>query len=487
MRRRLSWPLTFLLVLLAACGPATPTAPGPAGPAVALADCVLAAPGSAGQVDARCGTLVVPEDRARPDGRQISLRVAVVPAVSRSPRPDPLFLLAGGPGQAATEAFPAMIGAFEQVNQARDIVLVDQRGTGGSNPLRCLDPNDESVLDEAAVTALLQACPEKLNADLRQYTTEIAMRDLDAVRAALGYEQINLYGASYGTRAALTYLRLYPDRVRTLILDSVVDADFRLLLNASRDGQRALELAFARCQAEAACQAAFPDTAGEFAALLERLAAQPVDLTIAHPLTGQPLQFTLTRAVLTNIIFGALYAPEFVAILPLSIHTAYAAGNYGPLVAQALSLDAGLYDGMFYAVACAEDAPFISAAEAEAAAGPVFGDRTVALRAVCADWPRGSVSAEFRTPVASAVPTLLLSGEADPITPPQYAEAVARALPDSLHVVAPGMGHGILIRGCVDRLATDFIAQGSLQGLDASCAQAIQPPPFFVSFTGPQP
>ncbi|MBL8058998.1 MAG: alpha/beta fold hydrolase, partial [Anaerolineales bacterium] len=251
MRRRLSWPLTFLLVLLAACGPATPTAPEPAGPAVALADCVLAAPGSAGQVDARCGTLAVPEDRARPDGRQISLRVAVVPAVSRSPRPDPLFLLAGGPGQAATEAFPAMIGAFEQVNQARDIVLVDQRGTGGSNPLRCLDPNDESVLDEAAVTALLQACPEKLNADLRQYTTEIAMRDLDAVRAALGYEQINLYGASYGTRAALTYLRLYPDRVRTLILDSVVDADFRLLLNASRDGQRALELAFARCQAEA--------------------------------------------------------------------------------------------------------------------------------------------------------------------------------------------------------------------------------------------
>jgi pimeloyl-ACP methyl ester carboxylesterase len=487
MRLRVCSSLALLVIWLAACGPAPSTETGQAGAGLTLTDCVLAAAGGAGQVDARCGTLAVPEDRARTDGRQINLRVAVVPAVSRSPRPDPLFLLAGGPGQAATEAFPAMLAAFEEVNQTRDIVLVDQRGTGRSNPLRCLDPDDETVMDEADVIAALQACPARLEADLRLYTTEIAMQDLDAVRAALGYEQVNLYGASYGTRAALTYLRLHPDRVRTMILDSVVDADFRLLLDASQDGQRALELAFGRCQADAACRDAFPEVAGEFAALLERLEAQPVDLEIANPVTGKPLAFTLTRAILTNIIFGALYAPEFVALLPLTVHTAYTDGNYGPLVAQAISLDAGLYDGMFYAVACAEDAPFITAAEAATAAGPIFGDRTAALRAVCAAWPQGAVSADFRAPVSSAVPTLLLSGEADPITPPKYAEAVARHLPDSLHVVAPGMGHGILIRGCVDRLATDFITLGSLQGLDPACAQAIQPPPFFVSFTGPQP
>ncbi|MBP7692671.1 MAG: alpha/beta fold hydrolase, partial [Anaerolineales bacterium] len=298
---------------------------------------------------------------------------------------------------------------------------------------------------------------------------------------------INLYGASYGTRAALTYVRRYPERVRAMILDAVVDPDFRLFLGASQDGQRALDLTFARCAADAACQAAFPELAAEFAALLERLEDQPAAVTVPNPVTGAPLELTLTRAMLTNIVFGALYAPEFVALLPLSVHTAYADGNYAPLLTQAYSLDAGLYDGMFYAVACAEDAPRLTAAEAAAAAGPTFGDRTTALRAVCAEWPAGAVSADFYQPVTSAVPTLLLSGEADPITPPQYAAVVAAGLSQSRQIVAPGMGHGILIRGCVDRLATEFIEQGTAAGLDSACVQAIQPPPFFVTFTGPRP
>ncbi len=476
----------IVLALAAACA-AAPSTLAPAAPTLTLTDCVLSSPSSASQVDARCGTLTVPEDRAQPDGRQITLRVAVVPAVSRSPEPDPVFLLAGGPGQAATEAFSDLISAFEQINQDRDLVLVDQRGTGQSNPLRCLDPEDETVMDEAQLIAALKACPARLDADLRLYTTEIAMQDLDAVRAALGYARINLYGASYGTRAAQTYWRLYPDRVRAVVLDSVVDPAFRLLLDASLDGQRALELTLARCEADAACQAAYPDVRAELAAVLERLDAQPVDLAIANPLTGAPLAFTLTRDILTSVIFNALYAPEFVALLPLTIHTAYTDGNYAPLVAQAVSLDAGLYDGMFYAVACAEDAPLITAAAAAAAAGPVFGDRTRTLREVCAAWPQGAVSADFRAPIVSDTPALLLSGEADPITPPKYADVVARSLPNSLHLVAPGMGHGLLIRGCVDRLVKDFIAQGALTGLDTTCVQAIQPPPFFVSFTGPRP
>lgn len=486
MRSRV-FSLILLLSLAAACGAPPSTEPGPAGATLALTDCVLASPGSNSQVDARCGTLTVPEDRARPDGRQIPLNVAVVPAVSRSPEPDPVFLLAGGPGQAATEAFPALIPAFERLNQERDLVLVDQRGTGKSNPLRCLDPDDETVMDEDRMIAELKACPARLESDLRLYTTEIAMQDLEAVRAALGYARINLYGASYGTRAALTYLRLYPDRVRAVILDAVVDPGFRLLLDASQDGQRALEAAFARCEAEPACRAAFPQVREEFAALLERLGAQPVDLEIAHPLTGKPLAFTLTRDILAGIVFSALYSPEFVALLPLTVHTAYADGNYAPLVTQGMSVDAGLYDGMFYAVACAEDAPLITADDAAAAAGPVFGDRTRPLREVCAAWPQGAVSAEFRAPVASDVPALLLSGEADPITPPHYADAVARSLPNSRHLVAPGMGHGLLTRGCVGQIVTDFIARGALDGLDTACVQAIEPPPFFVSFTGPQP
>lgn len=481
--RRFFWSC-LSLVYLAACA-AAPVTPA-AGP-LALTDCTLTTPGTTSQIDARCGTLEVPEDRAQPAGRRITLRVAVVPAVSRSPRPDPLFLLAGGPGQAASEAFPAEISAWERINQTRDLVLVDQRGTGGSHPLRCLDPEAETVRAEAELIAALQACPAKLNADVRFYTTEIAMQDLDEVRAALGYPQINLYGASYGTRAALTYLRLYPERVRTLILDAVVSPDFRLMLNAAQDGERALELALARCAAEAACRAAFPDLRAELAGLLQRLAQQPETLHLPNPVTGAPLAFPLTRAGLARLIFGALYAPEVAALLPLALHTAYADRNYAPLVAQAYSLDAGLYDGLFYAVACAEDAPRFTAAEAAAAAGPVFGDQTAALRAVCAQWPAGAVSAAFYQPVRSAAPALLLSGGADPITPPQYAAQVAAGLSHSLQVTAPAMGHGILVRGCVSALATDFINRGTVDGLDPACVQQITPPPFFVSFTGPQP
>jgi pimeloyl-ACP methyl ester carboxylesterase len=246
-------------------------------------------------------------------------------------------------------------------------------------------------------------------------------------------------------------------------------------------------LVLARCEADEACREAYPDVRAEFTALLERLQAQPVDLQIANPVTGKPLAFTLTRDILASIVFNALYAPEFVALLPLTVHTAHADGNYAPLVTQGMSVDAGLYDGMFYAVACAEDAPLIPADEAAATAGPIFGDRTRPLREVCAAWPQGAVSPEFRAPVVSTVPVLLLSGEADPITPPKYADAVARSLPNSRHLVAPGMGHGILIRGCVDRIVTDFITRGGLDGLDVACVQTIQPPPFFVSFTGPRP
>jgi pimeloyl-ACP methyl ester carboxylesterase len=182
-----------------------------------------------------------------------------------------------------------------------------------------------------------------------------------------------------------------------------------------------------------------------------------------------------------------MYSPEFVALLPLGIHTAYEKQNFTPLITQASSLGAGLYDGMFYAVACAEDAPFITEQAALETASPVFGDRTRALREVCAAWPQGAVSAAFRQPVSGDVPVLLLSGEADPITPPEYADEVARTLPNSLHLVGPGMGHGLLLRGCVNRLANRFIANGSVEGLDASCVQDFEPTPFFVSPTGPRP
>jgi len=380
-----------------------------------------------------------------------------------------------------------MISMMSQIHEDRDIVLVDQRGTGKSNPLRCLTPEDESLTDEQVI-AKLKACPETLDADLRFYTTEIAMTDLDEVRAALGYESINIYGASYGTRAALTYLRMFPEHVRTVTLDAVVDSGFVMFVDAAEDGQASLEEFFAHCEADEACNSTFPKLRSEFNDLLLRLEESPVEITIPHPLTNQPLDLTVTRQMITNMVFNTLYVPDLVATLPLSIHAAYADENYVPLISQAFLVDAGIYDGMFYAVTCTEDAPLISASEAAARCKQsVFGDRTVDFAAVCADWPKGKVSPEFRTPVVSNVPVLILSGGADPITPPWHAEKVAENLTNEIHLVFSGMGHGNFSSRCSTNIFKSFIASASIEGLDTSCVKDIQPPPFFMDFSGPRP
>lgn len=453
---------------------------------ITLEDCALASP-TGDQVDARCGTLTVPEDRANPQGRQIDIHVAVIPAVQREPEPDALFLLAGGPGQSAIETFPAVVSMMFFIHEHRDIVLVDQRGTGKSNPLRCLDPEDESLTDDEALEKL-KACPTQLDADLRFYTTEIAMTDLDEIRAALGYETINLYGASYGTRAALTYLRMFPERVRTVTLDAVVEPDFIMFMDAAEDGQAALEKLFTRCEADEACSKTYPDLRNEFEQLLARLEASAVDITIPHPVTNKPLALTVNRELITNMVFNTLYAPDLVATLPLSIHAAFADENYVPLISGALLVNAGLYDGMFYAVACTEDAPLISADEAaRGSEGSVFGNRTVDFADVCAEWQKGEVSPEFREPVVSEVPVLLLSGEADPITPPRHAEEIAEHLSNDIHLIFPGMGHGNLISRCGLDIFRDFIENPVIADLDTTCVERVQPPPFFVDFSGPRP
>jgi len=478
--------LLFMICLLfSACS--TKSATPAAVRNLELTDCALPSP-SGRQIDARCGTFNVPENRSNPAGRQIALKIAVILAIKRKPAPDPLFMLAGGPGQSAVKTFPSMISLLDNIHESRDIVLVDQRGTGESNPLRCLDPEKDEDLTDAQVIERLQACPSQLNADTRFYTTEIAMQDLDAVRAVLGYETINLYGASYGTRAALTYLRMFPNRVRTVTLDAVVDPGFIMLMDAAGDGQKSLDSFFARCAADQACQSTYPNLKTDFGELLKRLESSPVEITIPHPVTNKPLTLTVTRRMITNLVFNTLYSPDLVATLSLAIHSAYADGNYLPLISQAYMLDAGLYDGMFYAVTCTEDAPLISQSEAEKLSqGSQFGNRTKEFVEVCAKWPKGSVSADFRAPLVSNVPTLILSGDSDPITPPWHAEKVAESLGNELHLVFKGMGHGNLSSRCTTNLLKNFLDSASVAGLDASCVAGIEPPPFFVDFSGPRP
>ena len=476
--------LLFVVLHAALITACTPRAAAPTeSQSLALTDCVLSSPNIEDPVTAKCGKLPVPEDASNPQGRQIDLNIAVVPAIKRSPEPDPLFILVGGPGQSAVETFPGLFTTLSRIHEDRDIVLVDQRGTGKSNPLNCVNVEDES-LEEEQVIALLKQCPQKLDADLRQYTTDIAMHDLDRVRSALGYESINLYGVSYGTRAALVYLKLYPEHVRSIVLDAVVDPAFVLYQDAAADGQRALDLFFERCQADEGCQSTYPQLRSEFDALMNKLGEQPAQATIPNPITGKPLQLTVTSTLLANLIFNTLYVPDLVAMLPFAIHQAYAEGNYAPLITQAYLVDAGIYYGMFYAVACTEDAPLLDSKSDEQG---LFENSLQTFQKVCATWPHGEPPQVIHDPVVSDVPVLMLSGEADPITPPWHADQLSDSLHNSLNLIFKGMGHGNSSNECAMKIMASFIETASIKGLDTACVESVTPPPFFVDFSGPQP
>jgi len=445
---------------------------------------------------AQCGELEVAEDRAAPASPHIRLKVAVIPALDRSGPRDPLFVLAGGPGQAATDFYVSAAPALARVQRERDIVLVDQRGTGGSNALDCEYPEEDELAEmtPAQIRRLTRSCLAALKSDPRHYTTSVAVRDLDEVRAALGYEHVNLYGVSYGTRVAQHYLRRYPKRVRAVILDGVVPPGLVLAADSALQAQRALNLIFERCRADPECHAAFPDPAGAFVTLRSRLTRQPAIVSMPDPVTGVVTSETI-RAIHLQIATRFLsYAAERAALLPLLLDEATTRNNLAPLAAQAELLATryanSLSIGMHNAVVCTEDAPLIDPARIDRLALEKSYLGTLQLDGlieICKVWPRGTIDADFHAPIASAVPVLLLSGTVDPVTPPSYAEEARRALSQSIHVVIEGQGHGQLGVGCVPRLLADFLERGATQELDVSCARTISPAPFFTSFAGPPP
>ncbi|MBI4927116.1 MAG: alpha/beta fold hydrolase, partial [Anaerolineae bacterium] len=482
------------VVLLAGCSAAPAmTQASQAQPTLALEPCLLSSPGLSRRVDARCGTLNVPENPADPQGRQIGLRVAVIKASSSNPEPDPIFLLAGGPGQAASQAFLPILPALERSTFKRDVVLVDQRGTGGSGALTCPESlNAEAPIDyfptPQEMAAEYRACLDGLDADPRYYTTDLSMQDIDAVRAALGYDQINLMGVSYGTRAAMAYMRLYPEHVRTAVLDAVVPPNWVLGASVRRDAQSALEIIFARCAADEACQKAFPDLPGDFDGLMARLREKPETVTLPDPITAKDTTLTVSPEIAGAMVRLISYSSDFSALLPWLIHTA-AEGDLRPLASQylisATSSGAGIEYGLFFAVVCSEDIPFLPP---EGELGDYFFYKIdESWRAVCAEYPSNPQSEADRVYPNLDTQTLILSGEADPVTPPANGALAASYLPNSMHLVLPGQGHGNLAVGCVPNLIRQMLENGTVEGLDASCIERAQPLPFFISAVGPQP
>ena len=482
-RERSSAGLCVPLLALACASGAAPER------SISLTPCRLDGLGAAAQ----CGSLRVFENRETRTGRQIDLRVAVVPALAARPRPDPLFILVGGPGQAATQAGAQLAETLSAVRQQRDIVLVDQRGTGGSNPLTCESDRTQPLAEAFAPRselAEMRACHAGLDADTTLYATPVAMADLDEVRAALGYETVNLWGGSYGTRAALVYLRQYPERVRSVTLDGSAPAALTLPLYVARDTQRALELLFDDCAADPDCQRTFPNARGDFQARLASLEAQPLETTVLHPRLGELSHLRIERAGVASAVRNMLYVPQLAGLLPLAIERTKAS-DYGTFVAALDAFTSGVEvsTGMFLSIVCAEDVPRFDAARAAALTQGTFlgGQWLLDLKAQGESWPAAQLPDAYFEPVVSDVPSLLLSGNLDPVTPPSWGELVAQGLHRSRHIVVPGAGHGTTPLGCIPDLLADFLERLAPAQLDASCVERIQRPPFFTSLQGPQP
>ena len=437
--------------------------------------------------DAQCGVLKRPLDPARPEGSQIDLHVVVIPALARQKLPDPIFFFAGGPGQSAVGLAGTIEHLTSRLGARRDLVLIDQRGTGHSAPLRCDVPTAEEslarALDRTRAIAALDACRISLQklpwGDLRFYTTTIAMADVDAVRAALGAERIDLIGVSYGTRAALEYLRAYPTHVRRAVIDGVAPPDMVLPESDDVDADAALAALFRDCAAEKACAQSHPALAQTWAALLASL---PKAVDFVGPVSGEARHVTMTRDALRSLVRPGLYSPMLGALLPYAIDQA-AAGRYESLMAMAAG-DVDISEGEHFSVICAEDAPRMAPA---GAAGSDQGARAM-YRAACANWPRGEVPAAFYSIPRSAAPVLLLSGGLDPVTPPRHAERVAKALgPNARSVAVANNGHNVTAIACMRDAVFHFInaaTDGEAQAVDMGCAARVPRP---LAFEPPLP
>jgi pimeloyl-ACP methyl ester carboxylesterase len=434
-----------------------------------------------------CGKLTVFENRETRTGRTIDLNIVVLPALDQKAKAEPLFDLEGGPGAAASNAAMFYAKEGKEYRRKHDVVLVDQRGTGKSNPLTAppIKKTPQDYLREMYPVDYVQNLRRILGerADLTQYTTSIAMDDLDDVRAWLGYDRINLVGLSYGTRAVLVYMRQHPEHVRSAILLAVAPTDLKMPLHHSESAARAMDLLLGECERDAACHAAFPQIRDDWKNALAQLEKQPA--RVEHsPDKAEPTTVEIQPGVFEEKIRTWMYGRDKAARIPLIVHHA-AAGDFAPFLQQAIgpSIPDFVADGMYLSVTCAEDVPFINQDEAaKLNAGNPFGNyRVFQQTRACGMWPRGEIPTDFLEPVSSNVPVLIFSGNMDPVTPSRYGEEVARHLPNSRHVIIPEAGHGVdglTDPGCMDRIAIEFLDKSDANNLDVSCVERMAPPPF---------
>jgi len=455
--------------------------------------CDLDAQGRARRVE--CATLTVPEDYDAANGPTVELHITRLKADTANPRPDPFLAIAGGPGQAASDSFLFLDRVFDDLDDSRTFYLVDQRGTGYSNRQTCDLPDEERLMleyDAELTRKTARRCLEQFDGDSRQYTTSVAIRDLEQVRQALAVPQWNLMGVSYGTRVVQHYMRQYPESVRTAVLDSVVHPALNLGPHIAIDSQAALDAFFQRCRETPTCVDRYPQLEPQFEGLLDALTENPRSVTYEDMHTGQQVTRELTAAHIIGLVRFSLYHTDQTALLPPLFHEAYTNDNFAPLARRAFELirqsSQALAIGMHNAIVCTEDVPFYQPdkTDRQHLKTTYMGDRVVkALRDTCSVWPQGVIDPKFKQPLHSDIPTLLFSGEWDPITPPAYAEQAMRHLSKARHFVVPGQGHSVSVLGCAPTVVAQFIQSADPATLDGTCLQRLQATPVFIDFNGP--
>ncbi len=398
---------------------------------------------------AQCLHVEVPENRRNPEARKLTLQVVVMKALAPKKDAEPIYLLAGGPGQSASEGFMPLPETFRRLRRTHDLVLIDQRGTGQSHPLRCVDPKDsrwQLTFDENLSLRNVEACVQRmrLNTDLTAFTTDAAAEDMEAVRLALGHEKIILVGVSYGTRLALRYGALYPNAVARQILEGVISPD----VNLFREDQAltdSLQSLAALCRKDVDCQA-YGDPWVHYQTLQQSWRRLP-KVSVKDPRSGQLREVVLRPGLLDGFVRSLLYAPVDMSILPAILQAAVG-GDLGPLMAKALGSDFGVYDGLYLLLTCAEDFRDM---------GPPLSSFQSSIAEQCRLLPQVSLPADFRKQPVSQVPSLFLSGGLDPVTPPRYADRLKASLPQNTHVILPDYGHNISYVSCVQDLMMNFV------------------------------
>ena len=467
MRMQLRLSCSLLLLLAASLAVAAET-PAP----LALESC----PPVKDQPPLRCGKLTVPENWAKPAGRSIVLNVVVVPATGTITLP-PLYDFAGGPGIAETSSADFWLTAGSIHRAHREIVLIDQRGTGASHPLACaLPPSDP--FHEIFPPDAVRRCRRELSkdADLAQYSTDASVRDVEAVRATLGHERIDVSGLSYGTRFAQAYALAHPDHVRAMALIGTVPPDARLPEEFAADAQRVVDRLLDECAAAAECRNAFPQLRAEWTTLRARLSKSPAKLGGREVIPGAFWEAFRARLVTTQGQRG----------VPWLIHT-LAGSDPAPALARLHGQDAPFFSsGLLLAVECPEDTLWLSnAARERNGRGTFLGNYRVQRQyAACKAWglpPRKSAYRETRT---LPIPTLFVVGGLDYVAPPDATERARRNLPNSSVIRIPDLGHfpsGLDHMECMDQIIAEFFNAGTPQGLDTRCLREMHAPAFVTA------